>query len=787
MFATSEMSRLTVAAPLDKMEEILRICTDLSCVHIEEYGRFEDGIGVGKSMDSEDANSISALLVKVQAVSSSVDAFNTEGALSRAEVTKMLPSFEEKITAALEYIDSLREAEADIATSQEQHQALSRLAPLDIPLELMGGFEGVDVFVGETSRASKARDVFSDIDSDIEMHAAGGLIAIACRSSQSAEVQIGMAELGAKAVQIPAGEGSPDEKANSLRDEISRLETKIVSVQEALDAWVLRNGRKLVAVQEYLVRESAIHTAPTLVAVSNQAFALDGWVPADKAEMVSSILSKAASHVSIEAYVGGHHHHEEHDDHSNNDPEELVMLSNYLQKSSQSIFQFFKAIDLDDSGLIDCYEFQKALRNADIVNLPPWEVGGLVAAVDLDGDGKINLPELDITLTRIRNSPSAGGEQLEVEPPIQYTNGSTSEPFELMVDLVGRPKYGTFDPTMFLMMTFPFIYGMILGDWGYGIVLLALAGWLGSKAFATDPMAQKGLTILRWMGVWCIIWGIIFAEGFGFVWDNTGQMGANSPFTGFYEWTYANLHVPGALADLLNLSGLHMPFHRASAGHGLQEYVVLSIYLGALHIFVGFVLGLVNVYKAHGAAAAYFEKGSWILILIGGFMQCRNMVSGYNELFEFQIWTLLLVVGIVSLIIGLAIFEKFGWVGGLIMGPIETFGLLANTLSYLRIMAVGVAGVKIAEVSITMGFEPMTDAFASGGAGGYLTALVCFVLFLGIQVFAIALGILSPTIHAARLHFVEWMGKFYDGSGRAFAPLGGRNLHVESAHVESKS
>ncbi|MBT5844760.1 MAG: hypothetical protein HOH79_07265, partial [Euryarchaeota archaeon] len=147
----------------------------------------------------------------------------------------------------------------------------------------------------------------------------------------------------------------------------------------------------------------------------------------------------------------------------------------------------------------------------------------------------------------------------------------------------------------------------------------------------------------------------------------------------------------------------------------------------------------------------------------------------------------LLVVGIVSLIIGLAIFEKFGWVGGLIMGPIETFGLLANTLSYLRIMAVGVAGVKIAEVSITMGFEPMTDAFASGGAGGYLTALVCFVLFLGIQVFAIALGILSPTIHAARLHFVEWMGKFYDGSGRAFAPLGGRNLHVESAHVESKS
>ena len=779
MFATSEMSRLTVAGSVEKMEEVLRLCTELSCVHIQEYGRFEDGINVGKSMDSDEANAISNLLVKVQAVSSSVQASNTEGALSHAEVSKLVEGFEEKITTALNYIDSIRDAESTISSSQEQHHVLSRLAPLDLPLELMSGYGGVEVFVGETRRASKASEVFSEIRSEIELHAAGGLIAVACRPEHSAEVQIGMAELGSKPVQIPAGEGSPAEKAEALAEEITRLESMIAETQEDLDTWAVQNGRNLVAVEEYLLREAAIFTAPTLMAVSNQAFALDGWVPTDQADEVQSRLSKVASHVSIEAYEGGHHHHDEHADDGHSDPEELVMLSNYLQKSNQTIFEFFKAIDLDDSGLIDCYEFQKSLKNANIANLPPWEMGRLVSAVDLDGDGKINLPELDISLTRIRNAPSHDDHH-EPEPPIQYTNGSTSEPFELMVDLVGRPKYGTFDPTMLMMMTFPFIYGMILGDWGYGIVLLLLAGWLGSKAFAVDPMAQKGLTILRWMGVWCIIWGIVFAEGFGFVWDNTGQMGADSPFNSFYEWTYANVHVPEALADLLNLGGLHMPFHRASAGHGLQEYVILSVYLGAIHIFLGYILGLVNVFKAHGAAAAYFEKGSWILILIGGFMQCRNMVSGYNDLFEFQIWTVLLIVGIISLIIGLAIFEKFGWAGGLIMGPIETFGLLANTLSYLRIMAVGVAGVKIAEVSITMGFEPMMDAFTSGEATGILVGLLCLVLFLFIQVFAIALGILSPTIHAARLHFVEWMGKFYDGSGSAFAPLGGRNLHVES-------
>ena len=64
MFATSEMSRLTVAGSVEKMEEVLRLCTELSCVHIQEYGRFEDGINVGKSMDSDEANAISNLLLK---------------------------------------------------------------------------------------------------------------------------------------------------------------------------------------------------------------------------------------------------------------------------------------------------------------------------------------------------------------------------------------------------------------------------------------------------------------------------------------------------------------------------------------------------------------------------------------------------------------------------------------------------------------------------------------------------------------------------------------------------
>jgi len=779
MLETAEMSRLTVAAPVGKLEDVIRACTNLECIHIEEYGRFEDGIGVGASIKSDKSEIVSRLLTKVRSLQSEVNAFSTlTEKTSRDKINSSLEEFEVKVDKALEYVELIKDSESEITSLNEQLKALMRIAPLGIPLDLMSGYDGVEIYLAETAKSSKARDVFGDIINDIELKVAKGIIAVACRPKDGAAVQIALAELGSKAVQIPSGEGTPDSRISSTEKSIEALESTIDSSNESLAQWSKNNGSMLVAAIEHLEREEQIFTAPTLVAVSNQAFVLDGWIPTDKSEMVRNHLEKVASHVSIEEFVDPHHHHHDDNHEENHTPKELSMLSDYLSSSNQSVFQFFKSMDLDDSGDLEFKEIEQALKSANIKDLPPWNMAKFLAAIDLNRDGKINLPELDIAISSINSSSSHSSDEHDEDttPPIEFVNGNVTEPFELLVDLVGRPKYGTYDPSMLLMMTFPLFYGLILGDWGYGLVLCSLAAYLGTKSFAKDPLAKNGLTILNWMGIWCIIWGIIFAEGFGFVWDDTGQLGSSSPFAGFYDWTYANVHLPHTIADLLNLGGLHMPFHRATPGGGLQEYVVISVYIGIAHIFLGLVIGLATVFKAHGAAAAYFEKGSWLLILTGGSMQARNMVMGYNPLFEVQIWTIMIFVGLISLIIGLAIYEKFGWVGGIIMGPIETFGLLANTLSYLRIMGVGVAGVKIAEVSITMGWEKIGPALDSGD---YITLILGIVMFILIQLFAIALGILSPTIHAVRLHFVEWMGKFYDGSGRAFKPLGGRPLYVE--------
>tara|TARA_B100001758_G_scaffold245732_1_gene259333 strand:- start:1578 stop:3632 length:2055 start_codon:yes stop_codon:yes gene_type:complete len=681
MFSTVDMSRLTLAAPVDAMHEIVRKCSDLGCVHIEDYTQFEEGIGVGRAINTEDADMISALLLKVRAVRSAVSVHNSTGSVSSATAKKLAEKMSSKVDAALENIEAIREAESDISSLNEQLRVFERLAPLNISLDLLSGYQGVEIYVAETPNSSKAHKAFADMASRIEYLCPAGLVAVACAPSDAAAVQIALAELNAKAIQLPSGSGTPSQRVEETKDAISAAESSAESNQKALDAWADENGSNLVILEEYLQREDAIYTSPTSLAVSNQAFALDAWVPTENAEKARNSLKGIVSHIEIEAHVDDHHGHDGHDDHH------------------------------------------------------------------------------------------------EPEPPVAYKNSGVAEPFELVVDLVGRPKYGTFDPTTFIMLTLPMLYGLILGDFGYGFVIVLLALWLRSLPFAKEPMGKNATTVLMSMGIWCMIWGFLFAEGFGFVWDGTGHiMGDASPLVGLYDWTsdLTGSFKKSSIADALGLGHTYVPFHRASTA--LTDYVLISVYVGALHLLIGYVIGFFNVMKAHGIVAAFFEKGSWMMILLGGFFHIYGYMNNDNEVLAATVPAMIMIAGVFILIIALALFEGFGWAGGVIMGPIETFGLLANTLSYLRIMAVGVAGVKIAEIGNDMGFASMTDAIS---AGDYMLVPLFFLLWIGVQVFAIALGLLSPSIHAARLHFVEWMGKFYDGSGRAFTPLGGQPLHVE--------
>ena len=140
------------------------------------------------------------------------------------------------------------------------------------------------------------------------------------------------------------------------KSNIESLEKSIESANKSIDKWNNDYGRDLVILLEYLEREESIYTAPTLMAVSNQAFVLDGWIPSSDKERVQKALAEVASHISIEKHVEDHHHHDDHHEeagHVKQVPKELQMLSDYLELKEVNSFRILSSMDLDDSGELE--------------------------------------------------------------------------------------------------------------------------------------------------------------------------------------------------------------------------------------------------------------------------------------------------------------------------------------------------------------------------------------------------------------------------------------------------
>jgi len=116
--------------------------------------------------------------------------------------------------------------------------------------------------------------------------------------------------------------------------------------------------------------------------------------------------------------------------------------------------------------------------------------------------------------------------------PVLLDNPRWLRPFELFLGIFDPPKYGTFDPTIFFAIGLPLWVGLIIGDVGYGLVLLAATRWIGAKAaagrawravvagmdfgFTMSPAVLRSVaTVLSWMTAWTFLFGIVFGEFFG--------------------------------------------------------------------------------------------------------------------------------------------------------------------------------------------------------------------------------------------------------------------------------
>ena len=180
MLSTVEMSRLTMAGSSDNLDEVLRLCANLGNIHIKPYSGDTDGITVGTP--HPDADDVSTLLAKVRSVNSTLKCSNKQGPVSSKQVKDALSgSFPEKVDSITETIAKKSDAESEISKLSERVAILTTIAPLNLPVELMTEIASVDVYLGETSKAGRAAQVFGELRSRVEMHVAGNVIAVACQ------------------------------------------------------------------------------------------------------------------------------------------------------------------------------------------------------------------------------------------------------------------------------------------------------------------------------------------------------------------------------------------------------------------------------------------------------------------------------------------------------------------------------------------------------------------------------------------------------------------------------
>ena len=321
------------------------------------------------------------------------------------------------------------------------------------------------------------------------------------------------------------------------------------------------------------------------------------------------------------------------------------------------------------------------------------------------------------------------------EPPTKLENPKLFKPFEMFVRMYGLPAHNELDPTVFVGLTYSFIFGVMFGDVGQGLLLL-IGGFL-IYHFKKAPLAG----IIATAGVFSTIFGFMFGSIFGFedviepLWIRPIDHMTTLPFLG-----------------------------------KLNTVFIVAVGFGMLLIMVAMILHIVNAIKSKDIENAWFDANGAaglifyiaVVATIVLFLTGQPLPGGIvmAVMFGVPLIVILFKEPITRAIQKRADKMEVGKGMFLVQGFFEMFETLlsyfSNTISFIRIGAFAVSHAAIMEVVLQLAGAESGNPNWIGVVFGNLFVCGFEGLIVGIQVL--------------RLEYYEMFSRFYKGSGHAFDP-----------------
>ncbi len=346
-----------------------------------------------------------------------------------------------------------------------------------------------------------------------------------------------------------------------------------------------------------------------------------------------------------------------------------------------------------------------------------------------------------------------------VSVPVLLRNLKFLSPFQMLVTNYSIPQYKTVDPTPIVAVLYLIMFGLMFGDVGQGLVIMAL-GVIGTLFGKFKKNMKEIVRLLIFCGGAAVVCGFLFGSFFG--------------LDGVVPAVWFDFH------KLVNAEeGAVMP--AGSPVTSIVQVLLITLYFGIVVIVIGLILNWINLVRTRQWFLLIFDRrglvGSW-LYFGGVYVIYRFALTDFKALPPGT--EMIFAVGIPALLLfGLPIAEfvahkaehpekrftvvtPIGMFFSWLLELLEFFtGFLSNTLSFMR-----VAGLGIAHVALMYAFFQINTMLAKGG----LPAVGVAVFVLG-NIFVIALEGLSAGIQALRLNYYEFFSKYFKGSGERYLPV----------------